>query len=244
MSDKTKQVSTHECSRSAWGAGILSIGIVISSIVVGSVLYKTISPCRYVTVKGLSERKVDADRAVLKIGFVVAQNDLSRLHSEVKRQGKEIAGLLQRAGFSKEEFSIGMPTIQDRREDSYYGRDGRNPDQSRFKANAEITVDSAKVNEVKRVAQQWDKLLERGIVLDRGYNALRFFFTKLNEIKPEMIQEATLKAREVADQFARDSNSKVGEIRHANQGAFSINDSMVPDVKTVRVVTTVEYFLR
>ena len=73
-----------------------------------------------------------------------------------------------------------------------------------------------------------------------------FQFTGLNTVKPAMIEEATKNARASAEKFAQDSGSILGKIRRANQGQFSITDrdSNTPYIKSVRVVTTVEYFLK
>ena len=80
---------------------------------------------------------------------------------------------------------------------------------------------------------------------DEYTSATEYLFTGLNEIKPEMVEEATRNAREVALKFARDSDSKLGKIRSARQGQFSISDrdKNTPHIKRVRVVSTIEYYL-
>ncbi len=95
--------------------------------------------------------------------------------------------------------------------------------------------------------EQSGKLVKQGIVLANSYGrGTEFLFTGLNRIKPAMIAEATKNARKAAEQFAQDSGSKVGSIRKARQGLFTIRnrDMNSPDLKIVRVVTTVEYFLK
>ena len=75
---------------------------------------------------------------------------------------------------------------------------------------------------------------------------ISYEFTKLNDVKPQMIEEATKNARVTAEKFASDSESKLGKIKHANQGIFSIvdHDNNTPDIKRVRVVTTIDYYLK
>ena len=73
-----------------------------------------------------------------------------------------------------------------------------------------------------------------------------FYPNAINEIKPEMVEEATKKAKEVAEKFALDSKSRVGKIRSATQGLFTITDrdQNTPEIKKVRVVTTISYYLK
>jgi hypothetical protein len=100
---------------------------------------------------------------------------------------------------------------------------------------------------VKTAAEKAGELIGKGIVLvgENYGRTTEFLFTGLNDIKPAMIQEATKNAHTAAEQFAKDSGSKVGKIKNASQGLFTITDRDMntPDKKNVRVVTTVEYYL-
>jgi hypothetical protein len=91
-------------------------------------------------------------------------------------------------------------------------------------------------------------LLKQGIAITGGdYRfSTQFLFTGLNDIKPQMIEEATKNARASAEKFAADSDSELGKIRTANQGQFTISDrdANTPYIKSVRVVTTVDYYLK
>ncbi|MGB9514616.1 MAG: SIMPL domain-containing protein, partial [Candidatus Acidiferrum sp.] len=135
----------------------------------------------------------------------------------------------------------------------------------RYIVDQQITVRTKRVDVVANAAQKTMQLLQKGIVLGGNNNfgqGLAYKFTALNSIKPDMITEATRNARAAADRFASDSGSKVGAIRQANQGVFSIlpadqgaatgepgeggDVSFGADaslMKTVRVVTTVQYYL-
>jgi len=117
--------------------------------------------------------------------------------------------------------------------------------QLRYTASQAITVYSPKVDQVRRTQNELAELGKKGIAFNGDGQRTEFLFTKLNDIKPAMIEEATRKAREVAAKFAADSNSKLGKIRSANQGQFTVSDrdSNTPHIKNVRVVATVEYYL-
>ena len=114
-------------------------------------------------------------------------------------------------------------------------------------ARQAVTVYTDKIDGVRAALSEISELGKAGIVIagDSYDNRTQYFFTKLNEIKPDMVEEATRNAREVAEKFARDSDSSVGKIKRATQGQFSIadRDQNNPHIKKVRVVSTVVYYL-
>jgi len=199
---------------------------------------------RYLTVRGLSEREVKATLALWPLRFAVMAEDLPGLKQAMERDRAVVERFLNEHQISPEEISSGIPTVSDR-VDQWHG-----PEQvkaPRYKAVVTLVVRSAKVDVVKRAIQQVDQLLSQGVSLagtEYG-DQPRFVFEGVNEIKPSMIQEATANARAGAEKFAQDSGSRVGRIRKAGQGALEIDERDVasPELKVLRVVTTVEFFL-
>ncbi len=199
---------------------------------------------RSVSVKGLAEREVDADLAIWPVTFKEAGDDLSELQRRVDAKREVVAAFLVEAGFPREEISFAVPRIQDRQAEST-GAPGR-PSGPRYLEQATVTVRSRNVAAVKRAMDRSGQLVGRGVMLAQDWEARpQFLFTGLNAVKPEMIEQATLSAREAAAKFAKDSGSRVGKIRSASQGLFTVTDRdpSSPERKVVRVVTTVEYFL-
>lgn len=199
---------------------------------------------RTVTVKGLSERDVPADVAIWPIKFTVADNDLVALYATVERNNALIVDFLKQNGFAESEISVSVPAIVDRQAQAY-GNDSEA--RFRYTATSSISVYSQNVDKVRETMNKLVDLGKQGLAIaGQDYEArTQFLFTKLNELKPAMIEEATRNAREVAGKFAQDSASQLGKIKTANQGQFSIEDrdSNTPHIKKVRVVSTVEYYL-
>jgi hypothetical protein len=223
----------------------LGLGIVIGGYFIGDAVYKIRSSERYVTVKGLAERIVGADLAIWPITFQETGNDLSKLQRKVDLNRKLIREFLVTTGFDSAELSELPPQITDFQADRYAHDKVKR--EYRYMAQATLTLRTSKVSLVKQAMGRSGELVSKGIVMvaEEYYRSTGFLFTGLNKIKPEMIAEATKNARKAAEQFAKDSGSKVGTIRKAQQGLFSIEDRdrNTPDQKKVRVVTTVEYFL-
>jgi hypothetical protein len=199
---------------------------------------------RVVTVKGLSEREVPADIAIWPIKFSDAANDLGALSASIQKKNTLVVQFLEENGFGEDEITTSAPSINDRQAQGYVGSQ---PSEFRYYGSSVITVYSTQVDVVRRALARVVDLGKQGIAISgQEYDArTEFLFTGLNAIKPEMIEEATRNAREVAEKFAADSQSRLGKIKTAQQGQFSINDrdSTTPYIKRVRVVSTITYYL-
>ncbi|HEY8385136.1 MAG TPA: SIMPL domain-containing protein [Porticoccaceae bacterium] len=199
---------------------------------------------RTVTVKGLSEREYPADIVIWPLQFTEASNDLGALYTRLDEITDKIRRFLRERGVQPAEISVSPPSIVDKSAQPYSS--GGNND-FRYTATQTVTVYSTQVDNVRGLMNELGELGREGIVFTGNDYMARteYLFNRLNDVKPEMIEEATTKAREVAEKFAADSNSRLGKIRTASQGQFTINDrdSNNPHIKNVRVVSTVEYYL-
>lgn len=197
---------------------------------------------RYVTVRGFSEREVEANLAIWPLVYNAVGNDLARVQADLDEDAAAIRAFLLARGFSAAEATLSAPRVTDFEAQWTSGERPVN----RYMAEATITLRTAKVTGVTEAMQASTDLVKQGVALLRSYeyNPL-FLYTELNAIKPEMIAAATVDARRAAEQFAKDSGSRVGAIRSAQQGYFQIEDrdAHSPEWKKIRVVTTIEYFL-
>ncbi|WP_257296538.1 SIMPL domain-containing protein [Endozoicomonas sp. YOMI1] len=199
---------------------------------------------RSVTVKGLSEGEYQADVVIWPIQFSAADNDLKSLYRTLENNIDRIREFLEKSGIAAEDISLMSPDITDNSANQY-GSSSR--PEFRYTALQTITVYSRHIEAVRSVMGKLSDLGREGIVFTGGNYGSQpeYLFTRLNDVKPEMIEEATRKAREVAEKFASDSQSELGKIKRASQGQFSINDRdrNNPHIKKVRVVATIEYYL-
>jgi hypothetical protein len=234
----------------------LAGGLIIGGWTLGAEIKATRLSDRYVTVKGLVERKVKSDLAIWPLNYKEAGDDLTSVYNKTESDKKAILEFLQQQGIESSEIDLGVIRVVDTQANEYGGV-ARAP--KRYIVEQQVTVRSQRVDQVAAAAQKTLLLLQKGIVLNSNPGqGLTYKFTGLNAIKPDMITEATRNARAAADRFASDSGSKVGPIRQANQGVFSISPadqgSDNPDgavspeadssiLKNVRVVTSVEYYL-
>jgi len=199
---------------------------------------------RSVMVKGLSEREFNADVVIWPIQFTETGNELESLYGAIEASTAKITGFLHKQGFAPDEITVASPAITDKAAQQY-GNSAR--PEFRFVANQTVTVYSKNVNAARAAMTSLSGLGKEGIVFTGGNypSQTEYLFTRLNEVKPGMVEDATRKARAVAEKFAADSQSRLGKIKRASQGQFSIadRDRNTPYIKRVRVVSTVEYYL-
>jgi hypothetical protein len=232
-------------ARAAFVLGaFICVGLVLLGYLMAGGVTKIRALNRTVEVKGLSEREVPANVAIWPIRFKEADNDLNTLFSTIQRKNAMIVEFLKAQGFKDEELSAAPPSVIDKQAQDYSGPE---PSKFRYTGTSTITVYTQNVDLVRESMQKLVDLGKMGIAIlgDTYDSKTQFLFTKLNDIKPEMIEEATKNASDVAAKFAEHSKSKLGKIRRASQGQFSIEDrdANTPYVKKVRVVSTVEYYL-
>ena len=196
---------------------------------------------RYVVVKGSAERVVEADLLVWPLPHSVGGNDLAGVQRQLDANTAAIRDFFLQAGFKDDEIVVSPPRLEDRF--AYAYGDQRPPE--RYRYSTTVTLRTGRVDEALAALRRSGELVARGVMIGEGSQP-QFDYTQLNAIKPGLIAEATSAARTSAEQFAKDSGARLGGIRNANQGVVSITDrdQGSPQVKTVRVVTTVEYFLR
>ena len=216
----------------------------MAALILAVGLANIITPERSVSVRGLAEREVDADLAVWNMSFSMGENSLESMQKSILEKTEVIKKYLIKHGLEESDFTVKPAAITDNSLNSYM-------DQTKitykFVAQQTILVRSGKIEAVKSAYADSLELVSAGIAVSQDYDSkVSYEFTKLNDIKPEMIAEATKNARTAAEQFAHDSNSKVGKIKKATQGLFTIEDAAVglEDKKSVRVVNTVEYLLK
>ncbi len=225
-------------------AFLLAAGLIIGGYFIGN-MHKTGKEYdRYVQVKGLSEREVKADLAVWPINAVLSGNDLKTLKNSIENQNDLVYKFFLDRGFSEEELTRGMVNITDARSNLYNNNQYAG---FRYLSKSEFTVRTNDIKKLQNALSESLNLMSKGIVLGskNEWRPIEYIFTGLNELKPSMIEEATTNARQVAEKFARDSDSEVGPIRVARQGQFSINDRDLntPEIKIIRVVSTIDYQL-
>ena len=226
------------------GALLVAVGIFCLGAFIKSGIDQFSDRDRVVTVRGLSEREVMANKVTWPIVTKTVGNTLTDIYSQVETSNAAIAKFLKTNGISDSEISINAPSVTDTQADQYSS--GKAP--YRYIVTSVVVVTSSQVEKVRGLIKRQSELMKDGIAIVAGdYNyQTAYEYTALNDIKPEMVADATKNARKAADKFAEDSESELGKIESASQGQFSIEDrdQYTPYIKKVRVVSTIVYYLK
>jgi len=224
-------------------AAVLSVGLIAGGYLLGNGLVRAREADRSVTVRGLAEREVTADLATWTLAYSATASDLATAQADVDGDSRAIVGFFTELGFPAGAIQTTGVNV------SQYSDNGV----PKFTVRQRMTLRSNDIARAQNAVRRQFELVRRGVVLEEG-SGMAYTFTRLNSIKPAMVAQATRDARASAEQFAKDSGTSVGTIKSATQGYFEITardgDSGggwgVSDTpyKKVRVVTTVDFYLR
>ena len=218
---------------------ILAVGIMVLGWCVKAGIDNFTNKDRKVTVKGLAEREVPADKVTWSISTKETGNDLPTLYERINVQAGKIKAFLKQNGLEESEITVNPPSVSDLEAREW----GDNQKSFRYIVNTTITVATTKVEQVNKAIFKQAELLKQGVALDSSYPD--YAYASFQQMKPEMMSEAIKNAQKTAEQFAVASESKLGKIQTAGQGQFEIEnrDENTPYIKKIRVVTTVTYSL-
>ena len=220
---------------------LAAAGLVVAGWLVGDAIRYTKRFESAVEVRGLDERIVKSDKASWQLGFTGGGATPQAASEDVTRQAQAARAFLVEAGFAENEIRTTPVSLNDN------WAMGSNRPPNRFTSRGGLVVETDKVDAIVKAVENTGELLKRGVVVENSF--ARYYFTDLNRVKPEMLAAATANARQAAETFAKDSKTRLGGIRSASQGLFTIGaplaeyEGEASVMKKVRVVTRVQYFL-
>ena len=225
---------------------LTAIGIALAGYFVSQTLYNAKVALNTAEAKGLAERRVKADRANWDVIYSVkgaSRDEVPALYNQAEKNQQTIVDILSNSGFDEKEIELG---VLDYSYQEYRDEQQRLVDQV-HRLTGIISIETDKVEQVSQVRSSLNKLIAQGIDIENRAPVYRF--TQLNDIKPDMLREATRNARLAANEFAENAGVNVGGIRSARQGSFYVRDAgdeyngSAKIDKDVRVVTTITFYL-
>ena len=231
-------------NKSIWCAALIALSIITLGLNIKGGIDNFANKDRKVSVKGLAEKEVDADKVTWPIVSKEIGNELPELYTRLGATQAKIRRFLLANGIKPAEISVNAPSVIDQNADQY--SDNRRA--YRYNITSVITVMSSNDKLVRSIIARQGELLKEGVaIVDGGYeNQVKYEYVSFRQMKPKMMEEAIANAEKTAEQFAANSKSRLNKIVSADQGQFSIEDrdQTTPYIKKVRVVTTIVYSLK
>ncbi len=224
-------------------AAVIAVGLIVLGFCIKGGIDNFVNKDRRVTVKGLSEMEVPADKVTWPIVTKETGNNLHSLYEDINHKNSVIVTFLKQNGLTDKEIEVNAPQVNDRNANDYSSERAS----ERYNVTSVVTVTSNQVDKVRAIMAKQGELLKQGVAIVQSYdNAVNYEYTSFRDIKPKMMDEAIENAKKTADQFAQKCGSRLNKIESADQGVFSINDrdEHTPYIKSLRVVSTITYSLK
>ncbi len=220
-------------------AGIVAFGLLLLGLCLKGGIDNFTNKDRRVTVKGLAEREVDADKVVWTLTLEESADELTPMFTRLNQQVDVIKNFLKEKGIDgKGDVQVTTFSVNDNLSNVW----GDEKPRYHYTVRRSVVVSSNDTHFISDLRTQTDELIDRGIIVESD-NA-EYEYTQFQKLKPEMMAEAIANAETTAKQFAENSHSKINKIVEAGQGEFSIDDADIPYKKKIRVVSTITYSLK
>lgn len=198
---------------------IFSIAMIAAVWIGGHYLNKARGHAKTVSVVGMAQRDFTSDLIVWKFSYNVLDRDMKQGYASLKEKTTLVKNYLAKKGIPENE--IEFLAIDSEKETEYHYNDGNSYYEFLgYRLTQVVKIESGDVNKIEQISREISELLDQG--LEIGYNDLSFYYTKLSDLKVEMLAEATKNAKERAKTIAKNAGSHLGGLQTANMGVFQI----------------------
>lgn len=227
---------------------LLMLGLVVAGFFVRSGI-SSLSQTASVSVKGYAERDIISDLAIWNGRVSVSSPTLKEGFMLIKQQTDKVVEYLIKNNFKPEE--IQLSTITQYEDIEYFPAGGNR--KIGYKFTQQVSIQGADIDKIIFIADKSTELILEGI--DFESQQIQYLYTKLDDLKIDMLAEATNDAKARAEQIAKTGGNKIKNIKSAQQGVFQITPRYSTDIydygmndtyskeKTIKSVVTITYNL-
>jgi uncharacterized protein len=200
------------------GIAIASLGLVASAWLLGNGIRKR-GIIEAVEVTGMAEKNFSSDLIVWRGNFSKLNLNLKEAYKQLKEDEQKVRTYLKSKGIQEKEVIFSAVNIDQEYNYSYYG--GQNHREFLgYKLTQTVRVETGDVDRLEAISREVTELIDQGIELNS--NSPEYFYTKLADLKLDLIRNATDDARNRAMKIAEAAGSGLGKLRTANLGVFQI----------------------
>lgn len=197
----------------------LAIGLIVATLILGGTWRKVSRSSVTITVTGSASKEIRSDLAVWRGSFSNESAVLTEAYSKLQSTNSKVKQYLVSKGFSEDKIvfsSINTTTL--------YQRDLQGNQTNTvigYRLSQDVSIESNDVDKIDRLSREATELINQGIEMN-SYPP-EFFYTKLSDLKIEMIGLASKDAKTRAEQIAASTDNEVGDVRSSRMGVIQIN---------------------
>ncbi|MCX6843592.1 MAG: SIMPL domain-containing protein [candidate division WOR-3 bacterium] len=209
---------------------ILGVSFVIGAAVFGNFFYRSRMQDNTIRVVGAATRPYESDivKWRISVGRSTGLGDASTGYSDTRRAFEGLMAELKAAGVSEKEISV-----QPINRSPVYDNNGN---QTGYSFTQSVYVISSDLATIEKLALNPDEMFQKGVALQSS--SLEYYFSKLPDIKKELLAEATRDAKQRAVEIAKNSGSGIGSMRSARAGIFQITEPYSTEVSDYGIYNT------
>lgn len=209
MNDKTK----------LYIAAILGVAMVIGCSCIGDGLTNFHKAAYEIKVTGKAEKTIESDYIVWRINLTSTGTDRQSAFRNYESDHAVLSKYLKEQNIPASATEEQSPSISEKTE-SYYKNGNWVTEKQGYNVMQTITISSNNLSLVENAYNKVQSLYATGIDIDS--QPLQYYYTKLNDLKMEMLKAASADAYERAQVIAEGCDSRVGKLKNLNMGVFQI----------------------
>ncbi|NNK74230.1 MAG: SIMPL domain-containing protein [Flavobacteriaceae bacterium] len=200
---------------------IFGLAIVGSSFILGNAVINRNKQAGTIAVTGLGQTNFTSDLIVWEARFTRVDRDLKQAYADLERDKKAIQDYLKAKGILDSVVVFNAVSTQKNMKQNYSSTGQYMGEEfTGYTLSQSVQIDSKAVQQVEKISREVTELLNKGIQL---YSlSPRYYYTKLDDLKIEMISRATENARLRAERIATNSGARLGNLLTAKMGIFQI----------------------
>ncbi|KGN72918.1 hypothetical protein HR11_07595 [Porphyromonas macacae] len=198
---------------------IASVALILTAAVFGSRIAQIKKPAKAVKVTGICERTFESDLIVWKARFSAQNMDLQSGFSQLKEDREQVLKFLEGKGIAKDMIDLSSISVE-KMFDSRYNNNNYYNVFTGYKLTQTVKIESNDVDKIEKISKDVTELINNDVMIESEMP--KYYYTKLDDLKIEMLENASADAYERASVIAQGSRSKIDRLTQSQMGVFQI----------------------
>lgn len=199
---------------------IFSIAIIFAAYFLGSSYVSRANPDGVISVTGSGSENFTSDLIVWEGQFSRTNVNLEEAYKNLDRDKETVNDYLISKGIKAENIVFNSVNTMEQRENQYQNGNYVGSIFKAYELTQAVKIESTDVELIEKISREITELLNKGVQFNS--QPPRYYYTKIADLKIEMISKATEDARLRAERIATNSGENLGDLKSASMGVFQI----------------------